>query len=322
MQATGEASCGNARRERFGLVIPTFNRRQLVVETISFALQQKRPFDEVVLVDDGSTDGTADLVAERFPSIRVVRCRNAGVQTARNLGAETLSADWVVFCDSDDLLKPSYLLELESAVAGTTASVIYSNFVEFGDDFTSDATKLSAAPAAFLRRAQRVPFGLKLEGIEGVIALLHFRPLFPSGSGVRRRVFLSEGGYDSRLRGVKSEDLEFAMRMVAGPGVLFLVEPLVAIRKHMGNDSRDFGEVKAGEAAVLEFIVENAGWARSISNRLISEARTRRAQAFDAAYWTRRWDLARMLSMKVHWSKLDLPRMLRIARVFSSVDRR
>ncbi len=96
------------------VIIPTYNRREWVVEAVASVLGQRavRWQDvETIVVDDGSTDGTAELLQSRFGSaIRLVVCEeNRGVAVARNTGAAIARGEWLAFLDSDDLWTPQKL---------------------------------------------------------------------------------------------------------------------------------------------------------------------------------------------------------------------
>jgi glycosyltransferase involved in cell wall biosynthesis len=84
-------------------VIPAFNRRNYLPRAIDSALAQTVPVDEIIVVDDGSTDGTAELVESRYGSrVRVVRQANTGVAGARHRGIQEARGEWIAFLDSDD----------------------------------------------------------------------------------------------------------------------------------------------------------------------------------------------------------------------------
>jgi glycosyltransferase involved in cell wall biosynthesis len=93
------------------VVIPTWNRARLVCEAVESALGQKEGRVEVIVVDDGSTDGTADALARGFGSrIRVLRLpARRGVGAARNAGVRLATGELLAFLDSDDLWRPGKL---------------------------------------------------------------------------------------------------------------------------------------------------------------------------------------------------------------------
>ena len=91
------------------VVIPTFNRQKVLPRAVMSVLHQSHRAAEVVVVDDGSTDGTAELIAARFGSVEILRQDNRGVSAARNAGIRATRGDWVAFLDSDDEWKPDKL---------------------------------------------------------------------------------------------------------------------------------------------------------------------------------------------------------------------
>ncbi len=97
-------------------VIPAFNRRHYLPRAIDSILAQTVPVDEIVLVDDGSTDGSADFVHSRYGSrVRVVRQANTGVSGARHRGIHEACGEWIAFLDSDDEWLPERNAELLKA---------------------------------------------------------------------------------------------------------------------------------------------------------------------------------------------------------------
>jgi glycosyltransferase involved in cell wall biosynthesis len=100
------------------VIIPTFNRKDLLRETLNSLAQQTHPSDqfEVIVVDDGSTDGTVAITADAFPfMLRYFWQSNQGDAAARNLGAQQSQADILVFLDDDILVESGYLTHLIQA---------------------------------------------------------------------------------------------------------------------------------------------------------------------------------------------------------------
>lgn len=86
---------------RFSIVIPAFNAAATLARAIESVRAQSWPVHEIIVVDDGSTDATAD-VAAGFDGVRLIRQKNSGVSVARNTGAAATSGDWLAFLDADD----------------------------------------------------------------------------------------------------------------------------------------------------------------------------------------------------------------------------
>lgn len=88
------------------LVINTYQQAHFLPASIESGLAQTVPFDEIIVVDDGSTDDPASVVA-LYPGVRLITQRNAGLAAARNTGLKASSSSYIVFLDADDLLMPN-----------------------------------------------------------------------------------------------------------------------------------------------------------------------------------------------------------------------
>ena len=90
---------------RFSVVIPAFNSVATLARAIESVRAQSWPVHEIIVVDDGSTDATAE-VARRFGTVRLIQQHNSGVSVARNAGAAAATGDWLAFLDADDWYAP------------------------------------------------------------------------------------------------------------------------------------------------------------------------------------------------------------------------
>ena len=101
-----------SRPPRVSIILPTYNRAESVGEAIASALLQEYADLEVVLVDDGSTDGTLDMVRRRFGNdarLRTFRQPNGGCARARNAGLDLATGELIAFLDSDDVYRPGFV---------------------------------------------------------------------------------------------------------------------------------------------------------------------------------------------------------------------
>ena len=114
---------------KVSVIIPTFNRASLVVETLQTALDQTFGDREIIVVDDGSTDDTRDRLQPYLDRITYIHQQNAGVNAARNRGLQHASGEYIALLDSDDLWQP-FLLELFVNVLDRNPEVgfVYSDF--------------------------------------------------------------------------------------------------------------------------------------------------------------------------------------------------
>jgi glycosyltransferase involved in cell wall biosynthesis len=100
------------------VVIPTYDRAALLAETVAGVRAQTRAPDEIVIVDDGSSDGTDRLVASLGRDLRYLRQENRGPGAARNAGAAATTGELLAFLDSDDLWQPEHLDTLHALLTG------------------------------------------------------------------------------------------------------------------------------------------------------------------------------------------------------------
>ncbi|MFL0682749.1 MAG: glycosyltransferase family 2 protein [Algoriphagus aquaeductus] len=100
---------------RFSVIIPSYNRAATLGRAIESVLHQSFPAFEVIVVDDGSTDQTRQLL-ESYPQVTYYYKENQGVSAARNKGAELSEGDWLIFLDSDDELMPDALEKFSKAI--------------------------------------------------------------------------------------------------------------------------------------------------------------------------------------------------------------
>lgn len=95
---------------KVSVVIPSYNRRRTIKKCIDSVLEQSYPACEIIVIDDGSTDGTVELLKGTYGSaVSVIEQGHKGAQAARNLGIQTARGEFIVFLDSDDCLTPTSL---------------------------------------------------------------------------------------------------------------------------------------------------------------------------------------------------------------------
>lgn len=112
----------------FSVVIPTFNREETILRSVNSVLNQKFSNFELIVIDDGSTDKTKEVLKDF--NLTYIYKENAGVSSARNLGIKNANADWICFLDSDDEWMPNKLdIFQKSIVANNTYSFFHSNEV-------------------------------------------------------------------------------------------------------------------------------------------------------------------------------------------------
>jgi glycosyltransferase involved in cell wall biosynthesis len=223
----------------FSVIIPTFNRLEPLRVAVASVLNQTRPADEVIVVDDGSTDGTAEDIGSRFPDIHLIVQENRGVSAARNAGIRAAKGDWIALLDSDDAWLPK---KLERQLAA----------VENAPEF-----RLCHTGEIWIRNGVRVN-PMKKHAKHGGFIFEHCLPLCcisPSSVLIRRDVFDELGDFDEGLPAC--EDYDYWLRFCARYPVLYVDEPL--LRKVGGHDdqlSRQYWGMDRFRIKALEKILD------------------------------------------------------------------
>jgi glycosyltransferase involved in cell wall biosynthesis len=221
--------------KEISVVIPTYNYGRFVREAIDSVLAQTRAPLEIIVVDDGSTDGTEQIVRAFGDRVRYLWQQNAGVGAARNTGIAHARGEYIAFIDSDDIWLPEKLAkQLARFDADPALGLVYSGAERFDGSGT-----LSVA----------------LDGIEGWIApeLLRLeRSVISSGSGMMlpKRVVEEVGGFDADLQ--PSEDWDFCYRVALRHRIGFVPEVLVRYRQHGGGLHLDVPGMERAMMLALE----------------------------------------------------------------------
>ena len=124
---------------KISVVIPAYNAERTIVRTLESALAQTLPPHEVIVVDDGSRDGTPAVVERYAPRVRLVRQVNAGPSAARNHGVRVATGDWIALLDSDDAWLPQKL-ERQAQELGPDVALVHCYSIDEIHRFSGELT--------------------------------------------------------------------------------------------------------------------------------------------------------------------------------------
>ena len=110
---------------RISAVIPSYNRGHTLQRALRSVFEQTSAVDEVILVDDGSTDGSSDSAARQFPELKIIRQSRRGVSAARNRGILAARHDWIALLDSDDSWQANKIAAIREAAASHPGFELY-----------------------------------------------------------------------------------------------------------------------------------------------------------------------------------------------------
>ena len=186
------------------VIIPTYNRAELVGDAVASVLAQTHADLELVVVDDGSTDATSDVLAGcGDPRLRVLRQENRGVSAARNAGAAASSGSMLALLDSDDVWLPEKLSLQLAYMEATGHEVSQTGEIRIRGDRRVNPMKKHRKPdGAFFRRALRLCL------------------VSPSSVMMTRRVFEEAGPFDETLPACEDYDLWLRILLTRRVGLL------------------------------------------------------------------------------------------------------
>ncbi len=218
-----------AENQSISVVIPAYNHGRYIREAISSALSQGPCVLEVIVVDDGSRDDTADVarsVAATDSRVRVLSKTNSGPSPTRNLGWRSAKGRWIYFLDADDALAENALPDLLEAASAHAGLVIPYGFQEI---YSQVLTGTPAATASMARKS-----GSLLKEIAGCYPGTIWTSLVP------RECVEAIGGFTESDGVWRGEDFDYALKLAFRYPFLWVDRPVVKTRMHGSNRHRDF----------------------------------------------------------------------------------
>jgi len=203
----------------YSIVIPAYNAAPFLARCLESVFAQTLKPDEVIVVDDASSDNTASLAAELGAKV-VSRKINGGLSAARNSGIQAASSEWIALLDADDVWLPEKL-ERQVACIRPEVVLIYTG-IRFFDDNGTRGVVPAVNPAIALK-------------------MLRYRNPIPCTYLVRREALMRDGGYREDIRAC--EDWEMLVRLQRLGKFEAVTDPLVDIYLHPGSLSANPGRM-------------------------------------------------------------------------------
>ncbi|EMJ94531.1 glycosyltransferase family 2 protein [Leptospira alstonii] len=234
------------------VIIPTFNRENKVVKAISSVLRQTLPPQEIIVVDDGSTDFTVSKIRETFSEIRILSLEHKGVSHARNRGVERAVGDWIAFLDSDDEWLPEKLER------------------QWKYCEKHPETEILQSQEIWIRNGKRVNPPVHLAKKNGWIfeQSLEFCSVTPSSVLLKKELYKSQGGMDEELPAC--EDYDLWLRITSQTPVALLDE-LLLVRYGGHEDQLSFRYPAMDRFRIYSIL-------KLLTSNLLNEAQRRLAE--------------------------------------------
>ena len=201
------------------VIIPNYNYAKYVGEAVESVLAQTYPQVEVIVVDDGSKDNSAEILAGFGDRVKVILQKNSGVSAARNRGVSESRGEYIAFLDADDVWLSNKLEKQMAVLQAEGAGLVHCGYVEIDSEGNEGEIVLSGAGGSDVYKE-----------------LLFFRPAIIGGCSsavIRRDIFNETGGFDEQLSTSADWDLYFNATYRARTA--FVREPLVKYRFHGNN---------------------------------------------------------------------------------------
>lgn len=261
-------------------------------EAVESALAQTMTDHEIIVVDDGSTDGTTEALDREFGSrIRIVTKANGGVSTARNVGASSTAGRYIAYLDSDDLWAPEKLASFRAAIIATDGAgptFYFSDFRRFemttGTFYSRSNTELYPRIFNHFTRTQGELY--TATPLETFKCVINDYPFFPSTFVLSREIH-DHLRWDPLVK--FSEDFNFVCRVSELFPMVYIDKKLSVVRMHTDNKSANKAGKRTSHFATLETMTARA-WSNPSRKReiRIAQGRKHRTAAVES-YRCREW---------------------------------
>ncbi len=232
------------------ICIPTYNRKEYLRETLASVFAQTFRDYEVIVLDDGSTDGTADMIKNSGYNLRYYWQENQGEPAACNTLIQLARGRYISFIHSDDLLMPDAIERMVSTMLGEQEDVVvYGNYLRIDQH------------GSIYGRSKRKLYS-------GYITRHLFKDIIvhPNGSMFPKKALEEAGGFDTSLKACYDYKLELKMSLKYR--FIALSEPTFKKRRHSSNTSRDSFVNRKAELDMLTDFYYNGGGRNVIPKRI------------------------------------------------------
>jgi glycosyltransferase involved in cell wall biosynthesis len=220
---------------KVSVIIPTYNRAEYICETLESVFTQTYPDFEVIIVDDGSTDHTKDVLKPYLNRVQYIYKNNGGPASARNTGIRASTGKYIAFLDSDDLWMPDKLqVQADFLEAHPEYAMVFSGYEFIGERKVKHLKK------------PRVFYDCTVD------ALLEGNKIATLTVMVRKEVFDVVGKFDEDPQIIALEDYSFWLRVAPKYKIAYVDRPLAKYRIHPSNISLDLSPLLEKERIVLK----------------------------------------------------------------------
>ncbi|NND64068.1 MAG: glycosyltransferase family 2 protein [Flavobacteriaceae bacterium] len=240
----------------FSVVIPLYNKEDYILETVNSVLNQTMPNFELIVVDDGSTDASVEVLNKNVNDdrLRMISIPNSGVSVARNTGIETARFNWIALLDADDWWDLSFLAEMEKAIKSFPNEFIFA----------------SGRSRVFEKQIERynnpyLPSEGKMDVVNYFKVIQKYLPLINSSNVVIKKGIFEKYGYFKKGQ-KRHEDHDCWLRLCVENDIVFMNKNLSFYRKATQSSASQSQYTATDFALYLDTLIE-------VKNRLKGQNR-------------------------------------------------
>ncbi|MEZ0148364.1 MAG: glycosyltransferase family 2 protein [Candidatus Reddybacter sp.] len=266
---------------KISAVVPTYNNAKYIEDAINSILAQTHPVDEIIIIDDGSSDDTEaliDTIAKKTNGIIYIKQHNQGPSSARNRGIAAAGGDWLAFLDADDLWTPEKIaLQIEALKKEPQLKLIAADMNEIDQQGTPILESV-LAKHQLLDKFQ----GLGGKAVPNALAALLTKNFIPTGTVLIERASLeAAGGFNTNIR--FGEDLELWAKIAADHPISCLPQVMMCRRQHGNNATQNTVLMLEGLVEVMRSL-KHWGAEKLLRQNVNPDHLLANAQC-DLAYW-------------------------------------
>lgn len=248
-------------QKTISIIIPVYNVKAYISDCLDSILNQSQPFDEIIVVNDGSTDG-GDILCREYqaahPEIILIEQENRGLSEARNSGMRRATGDYIVFVDADDWVSEKASETIKNKVAGENVDVLY-----YASEIVKE-TSVKISAEGYARDSESA--NVVMNGFDSL------KKLFPNGyqmsacMAAYRRSFLEEAGINF-IKDILYEDRFFSLRVITEAEKVIYITDKLYIRRFRASSiimspasRKKICDVMYGHQKEWEYIRNSGKW--------------------------------------------------------------
>jgi glycosyltransferase involved in cell wall biosynthesis len=247
----------------FSIIMPTYNRATIIVPVIDSILNQEFSDFELIIIDDGSTDNTLEILHNlEDPRIKIIVQENNRQTQARKKGCECALGKFFAFCDSDDMWVPNYLSDLKTVFAEYNADYIFTNYQVEGE--LKPRIDLDNYNTALWLNKNACQIADNIYHFNDLYsALIEYQPIFCSCQAITKKHYFSIGGISEKINNKKlgtvqtSEDTHVMRRSALTNNSYFIDKTSVVLGRQGDNVSSSFTSNLRGGLNILIDILKH-----------------------------------------------------------------